>query len=85
MEVQCPNCGEYIGQTVPVCPYCGYAEDSNIGLQYRLFYDLIMNEQKRLKERDILNDYRLCKALAACYELQDYLDNRIAEYDPENC
>ena len=33
----------------------------------------------------ILNDYRLCKALAACYELQDYLANRIAEYDPENC
>ncbi len=43
-----------------------------------LFYDLVIREEKRLLGQDIAEDYRLCKALASCYELQDYLATRIA-------
>ncbi len=43
-----------------------------------LFYDLVVREEKRLQKQDIAEEYRLCKALASCYELQDYLASRIA-------
>lgn len=48
-------------------------------MDYEQFYDFVIREEERLKEMDIINDYRLCKALAACYELQEYLANQIAE------
>ncbi len=48
--------------------------------RYSLFYDMIIAEQERLKRQDATGNYRLCKALAACYELQEYLANILAEY-----
>ena len=48
-------------------------------MDYRQFYDYVMEEEKRLMSLDVLQDYRLCKALAACYELQEYLANRLGE------
>ena len=52
--------------------------------RYTLFYDLVVAEEKRIKNDSITDNYRLCKALAACYELQDYLANRFAEYSEES-
>ena len=46
---------------------------------YELFYDYVAQEQERILEKDIREDYRLCKAYAACCELKDYLSDRIAE------
>lgn len=65
-------------------------------VDYRTCYDLIMSLQEELSaqhhdaELGCL-DYKIVKALAATYELQDYLANRIAvavetgelESDPE--
>ena len=48
-------------------------------MDYKLFYDFVGQETEVLKTKDAANDYQLCKALAACYELRDYLANRIAE------
>ena len=48
-------------------------------MNYRQFYDLVVQEEETLKAENILGDYRLCKALAACYELHDYLANRLGE------
>ena len=48
-------------------------------MDYRQFYDYVMQEEDRLTALDVRQDYRLCKALAACYELQDYLANRLGE------
>ena len=49
-------------------------------MDYQMFYDFVIQEEERLKETENLaKDYRLCKALAACYELHDYLANRIGE------
>ena len=48
-------------------------------MDYQQFYDFVVQESARLKEKDVANDYQLCKALAACYELREYLANRIAE------
>ena len=39
-------------------------------MDYEQFYDLVTSEIDRIKAQDILHDYHLCKALAACYELQ---------------
>ena len=49
-------------------------------MDYELFYDLVIEEERRLlsKDAEIAGDYRLCKALAACYELQEHLANIIA-------
>lgn len=45
----------------------------------KLFYDLVTREEDMLlRTDDTPGDYRLCKALAACCELQDYLANCIA-------
>ena len=44
----------------------------------KLFYELVIAEENLLLMDDIRDDYLLCKALAACYELQDYLANCIA-------
>ena len=44
------------------------------------FYDRVIEEQRRLTEQALyFDDYRQVKALAALYELQDYLAGRIAE------
>ena len=59
-------------------------------MDYRLFYDLVVEEEHWLRSGevadcydliggDLADNYRLCKALAACYELHEYLANRIAE------
>lgn len=48
-------------------------------MNYRAFYDLVVEEKERLQAFDVTGDYRQCKALAALYELQDYLANKIAE------
>ena len=48
-------------------------------MDYEQFYDFVVREAEALKTKDVANDYQLCKALAACYELRDYLANRIAE------
>ena len=48
-------------------------------MDYEQFYDLVTDEIERLKAQDIMSDYRLCKALAACYELQEYLAGRLGE------
>ena len=46
-------------------------------IDYRAGYDFIMELQAELESRPL--DYKLVKALAATYELQDYLANRIAQ------
>ena len=48
-------------------------------MDYEMFYDFVVREIKRLKQSDVSENYSLCKALAACYELQDYLANRLGE------
>lgn len=48
-------------------------------MDYECFYDFVVQEEQHLEKLDIAGDYRLCKALAACYELQDYLANQIAQ------
>lgn len=48
-------------------------------MDYLQFYDFITAEIERIKAQDVLHDYRLCKALAACYELQEHLANRLGE------
>ena len=48
-------------------------------MYYQQFYDYVVDERDHLLTLDVKEDYRLCKALAACYELQEYLANRIAE------
>ena len=55
-------------------------------MDYEQFYDLVSAEIINLRKTDVAENYRLCKVLAACYELQDYLANRIAEVveDMEN-
>ena len=48
-------------------------------MDYEQFYDFVVQEAEVLKTKNVADDYQLCKALAACYELRDYLANRIAE------
>ena len=50
--------------------------------RYESFYNLVVSEIQELRGADVANDYRLCKALAALYELPDYLAGRIAYEDP---
>ena len=48
-------------------------------MDYQHFYDLIIEEIENIMSQDLQHDYHLCKALAACYELQEYLANRIGD------
>ena len=49
-------------------------------MDYNQFYDFVMEEKQHLLEIDMYkDDYKLVKALASLYELQDYLACRIAE------
>ena len=48
-------------------------------MDYWKFYDDVVDEIELLKKADVTNNYQLCKALAACYELQEYLAGRLAE------
>lgn len=52
-------------------------------MDYRAFYDFVVAEKEYLQAFDVADDHRLCKALAALYELQDYLANKIAETGDE--
>ena len=51
--------------------------------RYSRFYNLVVQEEIKLKKMDPTNNYRHCKALAACYELQDYLAGVLADYPEE--
>lgn len=53
--------------------------DRAAAMDYEAFYKYTTIELERLKTKSLADDYKLCKALAACYELQEYLTNRIAE------
>lgn len=82
MVLYCSECGKEI-ETAVLCSECGQPlSDGKINpvVQYKIFYDLIVQETEYLRRFDISSEYKLCKALAACYELQDYLSNRLAEY-----
>lgn len=46
-------------------------------MDYRAFYNMVMEEIEYLQVFDVTSDYRACKALAALYELQEYTANRI--------
>ncbi len=49
-------------------------------MDYKLFYDMVEAEERRLKEqRFSLDDYRNIEALAACYRLREYLAAKIAD------
>lgn len=48
-------------------------------MDYQGFYDAVVREIESLQKEDVAGDYRTCKALAACYELQDYLAECLAE------
>ena len=48
-------------------------------MNYQQFYDLIIEEEEILVSQDFKQNYRLCRALAACYELQEHLANQIAD------
>ena len=49
-------------------------------MDYSKFYDMVMEEEQKLLEMEIYKeDYKLIKALASLYELQNYLSNRIVE------
>jgi hypothetical protein len=48
-------------------------------MDYRAFYNMVMEEIEYLQVFDVTSDYRACKALAALYELQEYTANRITE------
>ena len=51
-----------------------------IPMDYSKFYDMVMEEEQKLLEMEIYKeDYKLIKALASLYELQNYLSNRIVE------
>ena len=54
----------------------------NDDIDYQLFYNYIIRIEEqlgqRLKDMDYLTDYPEIKALGACYELQDYLANLMA-------
>ena len=83
MVQYCPECGEGIKETAVLCSECGQPlNDGKICpvAQYKIFYDLIVQEKEYLRGLDISSENKLCKALAVCYELQDYLSNRLAEY-----
>lgn len=82
MVQYCPECGKEIEKTVVLCSECGQPLNGgkiNPAAQYKIFYDLIVQEKEYLKGFDTSSEYKLCKALAACYELQEYLSNRLAE------
>ena len=55
-------------------------------MDYRLFYDLVMEEEAELRKRDVSQNYRLCHALSAHYQLHGYLAEKLAEAgDDEDC
>lgn len=46
-------------------------------MDYELFYTYALKEIARLSEADLQHDYKKVKALAACYELQEYLAGKL--------
>ena len=52
-------------------------------VDYRLFYNYVVMERQYLLRQDEVFDYRICKVLAACYELQDYLAGLLPEETDE--
>jgi len=77
---KCPECG-HCGTLIELEHFevgdCNKIGRNDLTL-CNLFYELALREEKYLQKQDIAGDYRLCKALASCYELQDYLAGRIA-------
>lgn len=87
MVLYCPECGKETEETAVLCSECGQLLNGgkiNPVAQYNIFYDLIVQETEYLRGFDASSEYKLCKALAACYELQEYLSNRLAEYGSDN-
>ena len=84
--IACPECGREVNAGDFACLSCGspLGKDESFPADpiswYRLFYEMVVNEENVLKKDNVSNDYRRCKALASCYELQDYLANLLAEY-----
>ena len=82
----CPECGKGVNEEDFACLHCGclLGTEGSFPVDpvpwYRLFYEMVVNEENVLKAGDISGDYRRCKALASCYELQDYLANLLSEY-----
>lgn len=56
----------------------GY-DDSHTALDYPLFHAFVEAEKEYLQGFDVTLDARQCKALAALYELQDYLEHKMKE------
>ena len=55
-------------------------QSGDVIMDYEKFYDMVQEEMRCLMEMDIYkDDYQLIKTLAALYQLQDYLANRLAE------
>ena len=85
-RLTCPECGREVNVGAFACLHCGCLPGADESYPvdpvawYRLFYEMVVNEEKVLKDGDISGDYRRCKALASCYELQDYLANILSEY-----
>ncbi len=79
--VHCPSCGEEILDLEQVVVT---DTEENRNFHHQLLYELVKKEEERLQKQDISGDYRLCKALAACFELQDYLSNCITTESPED-
>ncbi len=48
-------------------------------MDYRLFYDMVMEEERELRACDVTQDYKLCHALSALYQLQEYLAAKLPE------
>jgi len=83
MDQHCPEYEKEVTETVVPCNECSNQlgnDKISPAARYKIFYDLIVQEKEYLRNLDISSEYKLCKALAACYELQDYLSNRLAEH-----
>ncbi len=53
-------------------------------MDYQQFYDYVVEEENLLRECEVAKDYKMCKALAALYELHEYLAGKIEDSD-EDC
>ncbi len=53
--------------------------DFSMNMDYRLFYDMVMEEELKLRACDVTQDYQLCHTLSALYQLQEYLAAMLPE------
>lgn len=50
-----------------------------MNIDYRLFYNMVMEEERELRACDVTQDYMLCHTLSALYQLQEYLAAKLPE------